>query len=93
MTSINISFVTPVSVFSSQNFKLKYFFSYSQGLDGIINQSKTFECPRQRTESLWHPPPTDDYKGHIDESISFKFEDPKTYKGPVVPGWEPGKVF
>ena len=67
-------------------------FSFSNDLDSLINSGKAFECPRQRAEALWQPPSTDDFKGAIDESISFEFEDPKTYKGPVVPGWEPGKT-
>lgn len=36
------------------------------------------------------PPSTTDYNGIVNSSIVFTFTDPKTYKGPVLQGWEPG---
>ena len=60
-------------------------------LDNLINPGNAYECPKHVTEALWQPPSTDDYRGPVDESIGFQYKDPKTYKGPVVPGWEPGK--
>ena len=61
-------------------------------LDNLINPGNAYECPKHVTEALWQPPSTDDYRGLVDESIGFQFKDPKTYKGPVVPGWVPGET-
>ncbi len=59
-------------------------------LKELINEElliKNFECKNK----IWSPPPTIGYNGSIDNRVAYKFEDPKTYSGPVVQGWEPGK--
>ncbi len=68
-----------------------YDFSFSDALDSLTSPANKFEkCSNQ---TLWHPPSTDNYKGAVDTSVTYKYQDPKTYKGPVVPGWEPGDSF
>ena len=41
---------------------------------------------------MWSPPPTTGYNGLLNLGVFYKYQDPKTYSGPVVPGWEPGKL-
>jgi hypothetical protein len=50
--------------------------------------NKYFDCKNK----IWSPPPTIGYNGSIDIRVAYKFEDPKTYSGPVVQGWEPGNL-
>ncbi len=60
-------------------------------LKELINEElleKNFECQNK----IWSPPPAIGYNGSIDNRVVYKFEDPKTYSGPVVQGWEPGKL-
>ena len=50
-----------------------------------------FVCKSEIRKEIWSPPSISDYSGKVDVNITYSFEDPKTYKGPVVQGWEPGK--
>jgi hypothetical protein len=53
--------------------------------------TKNFDCKNEIRNKMWSPPPTTGYSGSIDNKVVYQFEDPKTYSGPVVQGWEPGK--
>ena len=55
-------------------------------------RNENFECKNENRSKYWTPPSTTDYKGNIDPSVNFTYADPETYKGPVVQGWEPGKL-
>ncbi len=54
--------------------------------------SETFDCKNEIRRKMWSPPPSTGYSGLLDTEVVYKFQDPKTYSGPVVQGWEPGKL-
>jgi hypothetical protein len=35
---------------------------------------------------IWSAPPVTGYTGPINTSVTYKYDDPKTYKGPVIKG-------
>jgi hypothetical protein len=53
--------------------------------------TKSFQCKKEIQNKIWSPPPTTGYDGSFDIGVDYKFQDPETYTGPVVQGWEPGK--
>ncbi len=65
-------------------------------LDELASQdglwTENFDCKNEIRNTMWSPPPTAGYDGSIDIGVAYKFQDPKTYSGPVVQGWEPGKL-
>jgi hypothetical protein len=54
--------------------------------------TEVFECKNEIRSKMWSPPPATGYNGLLDLGVFYKYQDPKTYSGPVVPGWEPGKL-
>jgi hypothetical protein len=53
--------------------------------------TKHFECKKENHNKIWSPPPTNGYDGSLDIGVFYKFQEPESYTGPVVQGWEPGK--
>ncbi len=69
---------------------------FSEELNDLTNDvelsDQNFECKKEIRKEIWTPPPITGYNGSIDVGVVYKFQDPETYKGPVVQGWEPGEL-
>jgi hypothetical protein len=65
---------------------------FSETFNVLLDDSiESLQCGKGNRPSAWTAPSTSDYAGEVDKSIEFKWQDPATYQGPVVQGWEPGE--
>jgi len=83
-----------------KNFFAKKFLNFFLSSGEILKELKTneghltkhFECKKENHNKVWSPPLTTGYDGSVNSGVDYKFQDPETYTGPVVQGWEPGKL-